>query len=71
MGGVGIDIRQRGAASIVESMNQCGVSREGFWRGDIVNGVSLPEPPSIAKRAYARLRADPRACKDGDVHGLG
>jgi hypothetical protein len=67
MGGIGLYVSQRGAAQVVKAVHEDGVSGKAFGRGDLLNGMTFPQPARIAKGLNAALGRNARASEDDNV----
>ena len=67
MRGIGRDLRQRGAARVVEGLDQHRIARERLRCRDILDAVPLPQPVGAAERRHAALGGDAGAGQDDDV----
>ncbi len=64
---IGRDIRQGGAAHVVEADDQIGVSRESFGGGDILDPVLFPQATGGAEGVDPAFGGNPRPGEDDDA----
>ena len=67
MRGIWIDLVQLGAPLVIESMHKGGITRQRFWRTDVLDMVTFPQTIRTAKGSKAAFGRDTSASQDHDI----